>query len=76
MQYRYLQMARTRWENTLSDCSILRFWRRYKNQAVKSAQKKLQNKTINLPSYVFSGNTLDTLASFFIHFMKFCHLYE
>ena len=36
---------------------ILRSLRRCKNQTVKSSQNKLQNKTINLLSYIFSTHT-------------------
>ena len=36
---------------------------------VKSSQKKLQNMTINLPSYIFTAHTLILLASFFMHFV-------
>ena len=34
-----------------------RFSRRYKNQTVKSSQNRLQNKTINFLSYIFSAHT-------------------
>ena len=47
--------------------------RRWKNQTTKSSQKKLQNTTINLPSYIFRVHTLILLASFF---HSFCQLYE
>ena len=40
-----------------------------KNQTKKLSQKKLQNTTINLPSYIFRVNTLTLLAPFFIYFV-------
>ena len=66
----------SRWENTLSDYSILRFLRRSKNQTVKLSKKKLQNKTINFTSYIFSTHTPIPLGFFFIHFFYFWHLYQ
>ena len=45
------------WENALLDYSILRFSRWCKNQTAKLSQNKLQNKTINLLSYIFSAHT-------------------
>ena len=56
-------------ENDLSDYSILRLLRRCKNQTTKLPQKKLQNTTIDLSSYIFRVHTLILLASFFIHFV-------
>ena len=53
--------------------------RRCKNQTTKLSQRKLQNTTINLPSYLFRVHTLIALASFFIHFVvvvNFWQLYE
>ena len=41
-----------------------------KNLTVKLSQKKLQNKTINLPSYIFNAHTLILQATFFIHLIK------
>ena len=58
-----------RWENALLDWSILRFLRKCKNQTARSSQKKLQNTTINLPSYIFRVHTLTLLAPFFIYFV-------
>ena len=37
---------------------------------VKLSQKKLQNKTINLASYIFNAHTLIPHTSFFIHFIE------
>ena len=59
---------------TLSDYSILRFLRRSKNQMVKLSKKKLQNKTINFTSYIFSTHTPIPLGFFFIHFVDFLPL--
>ena len=55
---------------SLSDYSILRFSRWCKTQTVKSSQKKLQNRTINLPKKIFSAHTLICQACFFIHFVE------
>ena len=37
---------------------------------VKLSQKKLQNKTINLPSYIISTHIVIPQISFFIHFVE------
>ena len=72
MQYRHLQMARISFAvvgKMPCQTTTLRFSRRCKNQTAKSSQKKLQNMTINLPSYIFRAHTLILLTSFFIHFV-------
>ena len=73
MQYWHLQMATISFvvvEETLYQTkAILRFLSCCKNQTTKLSQKKLQNMTVNLPSYIFRVHTLILLASFFIHFV-------
>ena len=41
---------------------------------VNLSQKKLQNKIINLPSYIFNAHTMIPQTSFFIHFIEFLPL--
>ena len=40
------------------------------NEVVILSQRKLQSKTVNLPSYIFSALTLIPQTSFFIHFIE------
>ena len=65
MQYRHLYMARISFVviGKKLDGEIVQ------NQTTKSSQKKLQNRTINLSSYIFRVHNLILLPSFFIHFV-------
>ena len=36
----------------------VKIFKMVQNEVVKSSEKKLQNKTINLPNYIFSAHTL------------------
>ena len=49
--------------------SILGFSRRCMNQTTRLSEKKVDNATINLPSYTFRVHTLIRVASFFINFV-------
>ena len=73
MEYQYLYIATISFVvlgKRLSENSVLRFLRQCKNQTAKLSKKKLQNKTINLPSYIFIVHTLIPQTSFFIHFIE------
>ena len=58
---------------SLGKCFIrlkhIKIFETLENQTTKLSKKKLQNMTIDLPSYIFRVHTLILLASFFIHFV-------
>ena len=72
-QHKFLQMARISFVvtgKTFYQTTALRFWRRCKNQMVKLSQNKVQNKTINLLSYILRAHTQIPLAFSFIQFVN------
>ena len=54
---------------TLYRVQYIKIFETVQNSNNKIVQKKLQNITINLPSYIFSVHNVILLASFFIHFV-------